>query len=95
MTHKLKFVIPTLVLLTSCFAQEPLTIRIQGKQKPPTDAPKIYLPACSAVQREFGGTQALRPQLTLVMGGTANQADYGRREIRLRNGIPTCSPKVW
>lgn len=83
MTHKLKFFIPILVLSTSCLAQEALTIRTHGKQKPPADAQKIYLSACSVVQREFGMNRVPRPQVTLVIGGDANKVDWGRREIHL------------
>jgi hypothetical protein len=82
-THKLKFLIPLLVLSTSCLAQEALTIRTHGKQRPPADAQKIYLSACSAVQREFGTNRVPRPQVTLVIGDDANKADWDRREIHL------------
>jgi hypothetical protein len=80
-THKLKFFIPILVLSTSCLAQEALTIRTQGKQKPPADAQKIYLSACSAVQRQFATNRVPRPQVTLVIGGDINRADWDRRDI--------------
>ena len=88
MTHKLKFLIPILVLSTSCLAQEALTIRTHGKQKPPADAQKIYLSACSAVQREFGTNRLPRPQVTLVIGGDANKADWDHREIHLTKWNP-------
>ena len=84
MTRAMKFVVPILVFLTSCLAQEPLSIRILSKQKSPVDAQKIYLSACSAVQREFGASQALRPQLTLVIGGHGNVLEWDRREIHLQ-----------
>jgi hypothetical protein len=87
-TRKLKFFIPILVLSTSCLAQEALTIRTHGKQKPPADAQKIYLSACSAVQREFGTYRLPRPQVTLVIGGDANKADWDHREIHLTKWDP-------
>lgn len=84
MTRAMKFLIPILVFLTSCLAQQPLSIRILSKQKSPVNAQKIYLSACSAVQREFGASQALRPQLTLVIGGHGNFLGWDRREIHLQ-----------
>lgn len=80
----MRFLIPLLVFLTSCLAQEPLSIRILSKQKSPMDAQKVYLSACSAVQREFGASQVLRPQLTLVIGGHGNAVDWDRREIHFQ-----------
>ena len=44
---------------------------------------KLYLSACSAVQREFGGTRPVRPQVTLVLGADKDEALWDRREIRL------------
>lgn len=88
MICKLKFLIPILVLSTSCLAQEAFTIRTHGKQKPPADAQKIYLSACSAVQREFGTNRLPTPQVTLVIGGDANTADWDHREIHLTKWNP-------
>ena len=44
---------------------------------------KIYLSACSAVQREFGGNRAIRPQVTVVLGADKDEVQFGLREIRL------------
>jgi hypothetical protein len=87
-TCKMKFLIPILVLSTSCLAQEALTIRTHSKQRPPADAQKIYLSACSAVQREFGTNRLPRPQVTLVIGGDSNKADWDHREIHLTKWDP-------
>jgi hypothetical protein len=35
------------------------------------------------VQREFGTNRLPRPQVTLVIGGAANKADWDHREIHL------------
>ena len=88
MTLRIKYVIPILVLLTSCMAQEALTIRTQGRQKPPADAQTIYLSACTAVQREFGASRLPRPRITLLIGANANMADWDRREIHLTKWDP-------
>ena len=49
-----------------------------------TEAEKIYLSACAAVQREFGVHHELRPEVTLVLGAEDNVLAFGHREIRLK-----------
>ena len=84
MTCKLKSVIATLLVAASCFAQEGLTIQARKKQKVPVaEAEKIYLSACSAIQRQFGGNHVPRPQVTLIVGADSDQAHWDHREIRL------------
>jgi len=46
-------------------------------------APKIYLSACSVVQREFGGNRSVTPRVTLVLGADKNVVWLEEREIRL------------
>jgi hypothetical protein len=83
-THTLISVIATLLLASSGFVQDGLTIRARNKQKvPAAEAEKIYLSACSITEREFGGHRAPRPQVTLILGSDVNQADWDLREIRL------------
>jgi len=73
MTNRLRFLIAVLVLATACFAQEGLTVQRNGKQKwPGAEAQKIYLSACSVVQREFGGNRPVAPRVTLVLGADKN-----------------------
>lgn len=79
-----KFTISVLVLTTACLAQEGMAVRFKGKQKwPAAEAEKIYLSACSAVQREFGSNRALRPQVTVVLGADKDEVSFDEREIRL------------
>jgi hypothetical protein len=94
-TRRLKFLIPILVLSTSCLAQEALTIRTHGKQKPPADAQKIYLSAYSAVQREFGTYRVPRPKSRSSSEATPTRQIGIIEKSTLRNGTPTSSPKVW
>jgi hypothetical protein len=83
-THTLLSLIATLLMASSGFAQDGLTIRALNKQKvPAAEAEKIYLSACSITEREFGGHRAPRPQVTLILGSDVNQADWDVREIRL------------
>jgi hypothetical protein len=88
MVRKLTIVVFTVVLGASCFAQEGLVIRTSGKQERPADAEKIYVSACSAVERKFRIGRPLRPQLTLVIGADENTAYWDAREIRLRKWDP-------
>lgn len=78
---------PTLVVLilaAGCWAQNLLAVQVKGKQQwPAREADKLYLSACSAVQREFGSARSVRPQLTLILGADRNEARMDRREIRL------------
>ena len=84
MNKWLRLEIVVLSLTTACLAQEGLTVHSKGKQKWPTaEAEKIYLSACSAVQREFGSNRATRPQVTIVLGADKNEVGYREREIRL------------
>jgi hypothetical protein len=84
MTKISKITVVVLVLAGACAAQNLLEVRVKGKQRwPAGEADKLYLSACSAVQREFGGAQPIRPKLTLVLGGDKSEAHWGTREIRL------------
>ena len=84
MTRGIKFAGIVLALATACSAQEGLKVQSTGNQKwPAAEAQKIYLSACSAVQREFGGNRNLAPQVTLVLGAEMNEIEIGKREIRL------------
>jgi hypothetical protein len=84
MNKWLRMGIVVLSLPTACLAQEGLTIHSKEKQKwPAAEAEKIYLSACSAVQREFGSNRAVRPQVTVVLGADKDAVLFDEREIRL------------
>lgn len=84
MNKLLRLGIVVLSLATACLAQEGLTIHSKGKQKwPAAEAEKIYLSACSAVQREFGSNRAVRPKVTVVLGADRDEVSFDGREIRL------------
>jgi hypothetical protein len=56
----------------------------KGKQKwPAAEAQKIYLSACSVVQREFSSNRSVTTRVTLVLGDDKNVVRFGTREIRL------------
>lgn len=84
MTKASRLTVVVLVLAAGCWAQNLLAVQVRGKQQWPTEeADKLYLSACSVVQREFGGARPVRPQVTLVLGADKNEARLDRREIRL------------
>lgn len=87
-----------LALTTACSAQDGLSVRNRKNQKwPAAEAQKIYLSACSAVQREFGRTTRLAPQVTLVLGADKNEVWVPGREIRLIEWSPNAFAQgvVW
>ena len=76
--------VAVLLLSIGSVAEEGLTIRNDGNQKVSgAEAGKVYLSACAAVQREFGSSRELRPQITLVLGAKKEGVDFDHREIRL------------
>jgi hypothetical protein len=84
MMNALKFAIYILASAAVCLGQEGLTFQIKGKQKwSAGEAQKIYLSACSVVQREFGGNRPVAPRVTLVLGADKNEIRLTGREIRL------------
>ena len=89
MNRWLKLGIVILSLATACLAQEGLTIQSKLKQRwPAAEAEKIYLSACSAVQREFGSNRAVRPQVKVVLGADTDTVLFHEREIRLTKWDP-------
>jgi hypothetical protein len=84
MTKASRLTVVVLLLAAGCWAQNLLAVQVKGKQRwPAEETDKLYLSACSAVQREFGGARSVRPQVTLVLGADRNEALLDRREIRL------------
>ena len=45
---------------------------------------KIYLSACSAVQREFGNSMALHPSIGLVLGADKDAVDFNSKKVLLK-----------
>lgn len=84
MTKASRLAVLVLVLTAGGWAQNLFAVQARGKQRwPAREADKLYVSACSVVQREFGVVQPIRPQFTLVLGADNNQALLDRREIRL------------
>src|SRR5215471_7899194 len=78
----------TLALGATSLAQDGLVIRGNGSHLSSADAEKVYLSACSAVEREFRIPRPVRPRVTLVVGARENRAYWEFREIRLTKWDP-------
>jgi len=62
-----------------------VNVSSKGKQKcSPSEVDKIYLSACTAVQREFGDSIVLRPAVALVLGADTNAGDFDKKTILLK-----------
>jgi hypothetical protein len=84
MTNRLSLLMVFLILATVCLAQEGLSVQNKGKQKwPAAEARKIYLSACSVVQREFGSNRPVAPRVMVVLGASKNEVWFQGQEIRL------------
>ena len=84
MSTAMKFATFVLAFATVCSAQDGLTVRNTAHQQwSAAEAQKIYLSACSTVQREFGRPFPLAPKVTLVLGAHKNEVWFLGREVRL------------
>lgn len=70
----------------ACYAQDGgVTVTSKGKQKwSESEVNRVYLSACSAVQREFYDSTVPRPIVTLILGADKNVIDYSKKTILLR-----------
>jgi len=67
-----------------CLAQEGLTVHSKGKQEVAAAGPKIYLSACSVVQREFAAIIG-HARVTLFWA-RQERGWFDERELGLPNG---------
>ena len=93
MKNVAKMVKITLLVLTfaaACSAQEAfVSVSTKGKQMwSLREVNKIYLSACSAVQREFGSSMALRPSIALLLGADKNAVDFNNKRVLLKRWDP-------
>ncbi len=89
MTNAWKLASALLILPTTCLAQAGLTVHSKGKNKwPAAEAEKIYMSACSLVQREFGSGRAVMPAITLILGADKGIVLFDRKEIGLTHWDP-------
>lgn len=73
-----------LFLITSCMAQEGLTIQNRSKEKvQEAEVQKLYVSACAVVRQEFHDQHQDNPAVTLIIGADKDEMVLKEREIRL------------
>ena len=89
MNKAFRFIVMVLALAGACHAEGFMSVQTRGQQHwPPDEVNRLYLSACSAVEREFGGTLHVRPRLTLILGADRNEVHFDSREIHLTKWDP-------
>jgi hypothetical protein len=86
MKSLLTMVVLGVTLAGACYGQGAgVSVTGKGKQKwSQSEVNRVYLSACSAVQREFYNRTAPRPTVALILGADKNIIDYDKKTILLR-----------
>jgi len=86
MKNAINVAILSMTLAIACSGQEAfVSVSSNGKQKwSSAEVNKIYLSACSAVQREFGNSIALRPSIGLLLGADKDAVDFNNKRVLLK-----------
>ena len=86
MMNVMKLATLLVALASVCCAQEAtVSVSSEGKQKwAQSEVDRVYLSACTAVQREFGNSMVLRPTISLVLGGDKNEVNLSKKTILLK-----------
>jgi len=87
MKHMMKLAMLVLAFASVCCAQEgTVNVSSEGRQKwSPSEVNKVYLSACTAVQREFDNSIVLRPTIALVLGADKNAVNFDKKTILLKH----------
>lgn len=84
MSGGIRYAISLLILVTSCMAQDGLTIQNRSKEKvQEAEVQKLYLTACAIVRQEFHDHNLDNPAVTLIIGADKDEMALKEREIRL------------
>ena len=86
MKNMVKLAMLVVAFASVCFAQEAtVSVSSEGKQKwSQSEVNRVYLSACTAVQREFGNSMVLRPTIALVLGADKNAVNYDKKTVLLK-----------
>jgi len=86
MKSLLTMAVLSVTVATACYAQDAgVSVSGKGKQKwSQSEINRVYLSACSAVQREFYNRTVPRPTVALILGADKNVIDYDKNAILLR-----------
>ena len=86
MQNAINLAILSVTLAIACSGQQALvSVSSSGTQKwSSAEVTKIYLSACSAVQREFGNSMVLRPPIRLLLGANKDAVDFNNKRVLLK-----------
>ena len=86
MKNMMKLAMLVVAFASVCCAQEgTVNVSSEGTQKwSPSEVNKVYLSACTAVQKEFGNRIVLRPTIALVLGADKNAVNFDKKTILLK-----------
>lgn len=86
MKNTLKLAMLVAAFASLCCGQEAkVNVTSESKQKwSPSEVNKVYLSACTAVQREFGNSIVLRPTIALVLGADKNAVNFDKKTVLLK-----------
>jgi len=85
---KLGLTIAVLFIATAALAKDELVVSAGANQQVREQALKIYIAACTTVERDLGATRLLRPRIALVLGAEKDHLDWEQGEISLRQWDP-------
>jgi hypothetical protein len=69
-----------------CAQEGIVNVNSEGKQKwSPSEVNRVYLSACTAVEKDFGNRVLLRPNIVLVLGADKNAVDFDKKTILLKS----------
>ena len=84
MSGGIRYALCLVILVTSCMAQDGLTIQNRSKEKvQEAEVQKLYFAACSIVRQEFHDQHLDNPNMTLIVGADKDEMALKEREIRL------------
>jgi hypothetical protein len=85
---RLGLTIAVLFTAAAALAKDELVVSARVNPQGREQAWKIYIAACTTMEREFGATHLLRPRIVLVLGAQNDRLDWEQSEIRLREWDP-------
>jgi hypothetical protein len=85
---RLGLTIAVLFTAAAALAKDELVVSARVNPQGREQAWKIYIAACTTMEREFGATHLLRPRIVLVLSAQNDRLDWEQSEIRLREWDP-------
>lgn len=88
MYKRLVLTLAVLFIATAASAKDELVVSARVNPQVREQARKIYIAACTTVERELGATRLLRPRIVLVLGAEKDRWDWKQGEISMRKWDP-------